>query len=80
MKIQGVSGCQAYKGQPKYVCATCVKLSADNQCPVFQRPVVPNENRCFYHSTYQPIVVIFRPVRDTDAMIEDGEGKGLKYA
>ena len=87
MQIQKVTACQAFKGQrerevakPKFVCATCVKLSADNGCPVFQRPVEPDYNRCFYHSSYQPVVVIFRPVKNLDTMVDDGKGKGLQYA
>ena len=69
MQIQKVSAYQAFKGQreiikPKLVCTTYVKLPTTN------------EGNCIY----QPVVLIFKPIKDTDSMVDDGKGKGLQYA
>lgn len=81
MKIQTISACKACKGQkntqevrpPKHFCITCSKLSSDNNCQVFDRYVEPAFNRCFYHSQYQPMIIVFKPVKDLDLIISQGQ-------
>ena len=88
MKVQKFTSCQAFKGQPKqevtqpkYYCSTCTKCSIGNNCEVYQRRVEPNYNKCFYHSTYQPVVVIFKPLKNLETMIEEEtKRKRLGYA
>jgi hypothetical protein len=48
---------------PKYYCETCDKCK-DNRCDTFNRYVDPEYNKCFYHTYYKPIPVVFKPSID----------------
>lgn len=45
---------------PKYHCSSCTKCK-NKYCDCFQRRIEPDYNMCFYHSTYNPIIVVFKP-------------------
>lgn len=54
--------------EPKYFCGSCEKC-INNRCMVFQRHVIPDYNRCFYHSNYSPHVVLFKPITNLEEIV-----------
>lgn len=64
--------------QPKYFCATCTKLKDGNYCDCFQRPVDKDYNRCFNHSSYSPIVAVFKAPENIEEIALANEVK--RYA
>lgn len=64
--------------QPKYYCATCLKLKNDNLCDCFQRRVEPDYNRCFNHSNYKPVLTVFKAADNIEEIAPANERK--KYA
>lgn len=64
--------------QPKYYCATCLKLKNNNYCDCFQRPVEAEYNRCYNHSNYKPVLAVFKAPDNIDEIAAEAEEK--KYA
>lgn len=63
--------------QPKYYCATCLKLKDGNYCDCFQRPVDKNYHRCFNHSNYNPINAVFKAPDNIEEIALENEMKEI---
>ena len=61
--------------QPKYFCATCLKLKDGNYCDCFQRPVDADYNRCYNHSNYKPVVTVFKAADNIEEIALANEEK-----
>ena len=59
---------------PKYFCSSCEKR-CDNRCTFFHRPVVKDYNRCYYHSFYKPVAVVFKAPDNLEEIMEKEEQK-----
>ena len=64
----------------QYYCATCTKMSKNFRCSVFERRVEP-DNRCFYHSHYQPSLKTYvSPTKELFKELEHYENGSFKAA
>lgn len=63
--------------EPKWHCASCLKLKEDNKCDCFNRRVEPNFNRCFYHSHYSPVVASFKAPTNLEEIVKQEEERRI---
>ena len=59
---------------PEHYCEDCTKRCL-NRCTFFQRPVVKDWNRCFYHSYYSPVAASFRCPDNLEEIMKAEEEK-----
>lgn len=62
---------------PKYYCKTCAKC-CNNRCKFFDRPIIPDYNRCYYHSKYSIIALKFKAPDNLEEIIQKEEEEKLK--
>lgn len=59
---------------PKYFCMSC-KKRLNNRCSFFNRPVIKDYNRCFYHTNYSPVSAAFRIPDNLEEIMREEEKK-----
>lgn len=62
---------------PKFPCMTCAKLNSDGKCDCFKRPVDAEKNKCFNHSSYNPIKAEFKAPNNIEEIAKENEEKSL---
>ena len=60
---------------PKHNCATCTKCQGGNRCQVFNRHIVDDYNRCFFHSNYRSTLVVYKTPENLVEMVLRNEAK-----
>lgn len=59
---------------PKYFCNSCDRCY-NKRCSFFDRPIIPDYNRCYYHSKYSPVAIKFKAPDNLEQIIKEEEEK-----